>query len=77
MDWTLEQIQRINELQNWYLEKTNAVIDAIEKGKINICSYWEDCRKLVAKCRSCKQLREWQIVFENVENIIHNVYVEY
>lgn len=76
MEWSLEQLQRINELQCWYLEKTNKVIEAIDNGKIKIETYWNDCRNMVKSVRSDRQLKEWQIVFENMENIIHNKYVE-
>ena len=53
---------------NDYLTVTN--------GKIKIHSYWNDCRNMVKSIRSDKQLREWQIVFESLENIIHNKYAE-
>lgn len=76
MNWTLEQTQRINELQGFYLDKTNKVIEALENGKIKIESYWNDCRKITKSVRSDRQLKEWQIVFENMENIINNKYVE-
>ena len=76
MEWSLEQLQRINELQCWYWEKTNKVIEAIDNGKIKIETYWNDCRNMVKSVRSERQLKEWQIVFENMENIIHNKYVE-
>ena len=76
MEWSLEQLQKINELQCWYLKKTNKVIEAIDNGKIKIETYWNDCRNMVKSVRSDKQLKEWQIVFENMENIIHNKYVE-
>ena len=48
----------------------------IENGKIKMESYWDDCRKLCKSVRSDSQLREWQIVFENMENIINNKYVD-
>lgn len=76
MDWTLEQMQRINELQCFYLDKTNKVLEALEKGKIKIESYWKDCRNMAKSVRSDKQIREWQIVFECMENIIYNRYIE-
>lgn len=76
MDWTLEQIQRINELQRFYLDKTNNILHALENGKIKINSYWKDCRNMVKSIRSDKQLREWQILFDCMENIIYNKYVE-
>lgn len=76
MDWTLQQTQRINDLQCFYLDKTNKVLEALEEGKIKTESYWEDCRNMVKSVRSDKQIREWQIVFECMENIIHNRFVE-
>ena len=76
MEWSLEQLQRINDLQNWYLDKTNKVIESLDNNKINLITYWDDCRKLIKSVRSNKQLREWQIVFENMENIINNKYEE-
>lgn len=76
MDWSLEQIHRIEDLQRWYRSKVDKVLDAIENGKIKMESYWDDCRKLCKSARSDKALREWQIVFENMENIINNKYVD-
>lgn len=76
MDWSLEQIHRIEDLQRWYRSKVDKVLEAIENGKIKRESYWDDCRKLCKSIRSDSQLREWQIVFENMENIINNKYVD-
>lgn len=78
MNWTLEQTQRINDLQNWYKDKTNKVLDALENGKITVENYWSDCRKMLGKrALSDRQLKEWQIVFENMEDIIYNRYRDY
>lgn len=76
MNWTLEQTQRINELQGFYLDKVNKVLAALENGNIKIDSYWNDCRNMVKSVRSDKQIKEWQIVFECMDNIIHNRHVE-
>lgn len=72
MDWTLEQIQRINELQGFYLDKVNKVLSALENGNIKVESYWNDCKNIVKSVRNDKQIKEWQIVFECMENIIYN-----
>lgn len=42
MDWSLEQIHRIEDLQRWYRSKVNKVLEAIENGKIKMESYWDD-----------------------------------
>ena len=76
MDWSLEQIHRIEDLQRWYRSKVDKVLEAIENGIFKMESYWDDCRKLCKSVRSDSQLREWQIVFENMENIINNKYVD-
>ena len=76
MKWTLEQMHRIEDLQRWYRQKTDILLEALENGKVKIESYWDDCRKLCKSIRSDSQLREWQIVFENMENIINNKYVD-
>ena len=76
MKWTLEQMHRIEDLQRWYRQKTDRLLEALENEKVKIESYWNDCRKLVEKVRSDNSLREWQIVFENMENIIMNRYVD-
>ena len=76
MKWTLEQMHRIEDLQRWYRKKTDRLLEALENGKVKIESYWDDCRKLVKNVRSDNSLREWQIVFENMENIIMNKYVD-
>ena len=76
MKWTLEQMHRIEDLQRWYRHKTDRLLEALENGKVKIESYWDDCRKLVKNVRSDNSLREWQIVFENMENIILNRYEE-
>ena len=76
MEWTLEQMNRIEDLQRWYRKKTDRLLEALENGKVKIESYWDDCRKLVKNVRSDNSLREWQIVFENMENIIMNRYEE-
>ena len=76
MKWTLEQIHRIEDLQRWYRQKTDRLLEALENWKVKIESYWDDCRKLVKNVRSDNSLREWQIVFENMENIILNRYVD-
>ena len=76
MKWTLEQMHRIEDLQRWYKQKTDRLLEALEYGKVKIESYWDDCRKLVKNVRSDNSLREWQIVFENMENIIMNRYEE-
>lgn len=76
MNWNLEQTQRINELQEFYLDKVNKVLVALENGRIKIDSYWNDCRNMVKSIRSDKQIKEWQIVFECMENIIYNRRVE-
>ena len=76
MKWTLEQMHRIEDLQRWYRQKTDRLLKALENGKVKIESYWDDCRKLVKNVRSDNSLREWQIVFENMENIILNRYEE-
>ena len=77
MKWTLEQIHRIEDLQRWYRQKTDRLLEALENGKVKIESYWDDCRKLVKNVRSDNSLREWQIVFENMENIINNKYMDW
>ena len=74
MEWTLEQIHRIEDLQRLYRSKVDKVLEAIENGKIKMESYWDDCRKLCKSARSDKVLRECQIVFENMENFIMNRY---
>ena len=76
MNWTLEQMHRIEDLQRWYKQKTDKILDAMESGRVKPESYWDDCRKLIKNVRSDNSLREWQIVFENIENIILNRYVE-
>lgn len=76
MKWTLEQMHRIEDLQRWYRQKTDRLLEALENGKVKIESYWDDCRKLIKNVRSDNSLREWQIVFENMENIILNRYEE-
>ena len=76
MNWTLEQTQRINELQGFYLDKVNKVLAALENGKIKVDHYWNDCGNMVKSVKSDKQIKEWQIVFECMENIILNKYVE-
>ena len=76
MKWTLEQMHRIEDLQRWYRQKTDRLFEALENGKVKIESYWDDCRKLVKNVRSDNSLREWQIVFENMENIINNKYID-
>ena len=76
MKWTLEQMHRIEDLQRWYRQKTDRLLEALENEKVKIESYWDDCRKLVKNVRSDNSLREWQIVFENMENIILNRYEE-
>ena len=76
MNWTLEQMHRIEDLQRWYRQKTNKLLEALKNGKVKFESYWEDCQKLTKNVRSDNSLREWQIVFENMENIILNRYVE-
>ena len=76
MKWTLEQMHRIEDLQRWYRQKTDRLLEALENGKVKIESYWDDCRKLVKNVRSDNSLREWQIVFENMENIINNKYMD-
>ena len=38
MDWSLEQIHRIEDLQRWYRGKTDKVLEAIENGKIKMLS---------------------------------------
>lgn len=76
MKWTLEQMHRIEDLQRWYRQKTDKLLEALENGKVKIESYWDDCRKLIKNVRSDNSLREWQIVFENMENIILNRYEE-
>ena len=76
MKWTLEQMHRIEDLQRWYRQKTDRLLEASENGKVKIESYWDDCRKLIKNVRSDNSLREWQIVFENMENIIMNRYVD-
>ena len=76
MKWTLEQMHRIEDLQRLYRQKTDRLLEALENGKVKIESYWDDCRKLVKNVRSDNSLREWQIVFENMENIIMNRYEE-
>ena len=50
MKWTLEQMHRIEDLQRWYRQKTDRLLEALENGKVKIESYWDDCRKLVKKC---------------------------
>ena len=76
MKWTLEQMHRIEDLQRWYRQKTDRLFEALENGKVKIESYWDDCRKLIKNVRSDNSLREWQIVFENMENIINNKYID-
>ena len=76
MDWSLEQIHKIEDLQRWYRSKVDKVLESIENGKFKMEFYWDDCRKLCKSVRSDSQLREWQIVFENMENIINNKYVD-
>ena len=76
MNWSLEQTDRIENLQRWYRQKTDRLLEALENGKVKIESYWDDCRKLVKNVRSDNSLREWQIVFENMENIINNKYMD-
>ena len=76
MTWTLEQMHRIEDLQRRYRQQPDRLLEALENGKVKIESYWDDCRKLVKNVRSDNSLREWQIVFENMENIIMNKYEE-
>ena len=76
MDWSLEQIQRINELQSFYLSKVNKLLEALENGKVTIENYYKDCAIMVKSVRTDKQLREWTIVIDCMNNIINNVYDE-
>ena len=69
-------MHRIEDLQRQYRQKTDRLLEALENGKVKIESYWDDCRKLVKNVRNDNSLREWQIVFENMENIIMNRYVD-
>ena len=76
MDWTLEQLQRINELQSFYLSKTNKLLEALENGKVTMENYYKDCATMVKSVKTDKQLREWTIVIDCMNNIINNVYDE-
>lgn len=76
MDWSLEQLQRINELQSFYLSKVNKLLEALENGKVTIENYYKDCAAMVKSVKTDKQLREWTIVIDCMYNIINNVYDE-
>ena len=76
MDWTLDQIHRIEDLMKWYGKKVDKLVDALESGKVKVDTYWDDAQKLTKNIKTTKAIREWTIVFENMENIILNKYIE-
>lgn len=70
--WTTDQVQKIERLSVWYKNKIDKVLKGLENGKIHIETYWDDVKYLTKSVRSDRQLREWQIVLEGVENILFN-----
>lgn len=64
------QIQELKTLTKWYPKKVTKVYEQLIKGKITLENFWNEARKITKSIKSDNSLREWQIIFENIENIL-------
>jgi hypothetical protein len=72
MELTKKQEQQVNKFMTWYPKKVSKVYKMIQEDKITKDNFWDQARKITKNVYSDKSIREWQIVFETMEELFSN-----